>query len=207
MSKITLIFSAIICSCLIGCVHMISPTPPVELETTPIPTPSSFDDIVNYINSEIQEQQIVGMWAALGYQGETPITIPLIIHNLYDPVSEVRLNAAKVLGEFGTLADQSVPDLIIVLQRDDAVDVQVEVAMALGKIGNKKAVPPLASNLFGYKSFNLAIYSAKSISMITGEVFPDSDSRGGYRVNDQGVPLIVIAAQEWWEETGKYLEW
>ena len=53
----------------------------------------------------------------------------------------------------------------------------------------------------------LKIDSAVAIALITGEDFPDADSSGGYYLNDEGVPLVVIAAREWWESEGQYQEW
>lgn len=53
----------------------------------------------------------------------------------------------------------------------------------------------------------LWVDSAVAIALITGEDFPDADSSGGYYLNEEGVPLVVIAAREWWKSEGQYQEW
>jgi HEAT repeat protein len=181
-------------------------TPPIELELSPVPTPSTFDEAVKYMGGDSQER-IVGMWATLRYKNKAEEAMLLIIGNMYYvPSSDVRSNAARVLGELGPIAIRAVPDLIKVMQKDESLNVQIDAARSLGKIGDTRALPALAENL--YKNNNdLAIYSAKSISLLSGETFTDSDSLGGYRLNEKGIPLIVIAARQWWENVGKYKNW
>jgi HEAT repeat protein len=120
--------------------------------------------------------------------------------------SDVRESAARVLGELGNQAIDATPDLIIAMQNDSSINLQNEAARALGKISDKRAIPALADNL--YKSDrNLAISSAKAIAMITGEIFSDSASDSGYKLNAQGIPFIVIDAKKWWEEKGQLQDW
>lgn len=49
----------------------------------------------------------------------------------------------------------------------------------------------------------LLLESAVAIASITGEDFPDADSE----LNEEGIPPIVIAAREWWEEEGQFEDW
>jgi hypothetical protein len=43
--------------------------------------------------------------------------------------------------------------------------------------------------------------------LITGEGFPDVDLQHGYRLNEQEVLLIVIAARAWWKEKEQFQDW
>jgi hypothetical protein len=189
-----------------GCVPRPTPLPSGELEASPVPTPSSLEEAISYMHSYTAEERIVGMWAVLDYRSRALDVIPLITQNLYyQPTDEVRSNAARVLEQLGPIANQAVPDLIDVLQNDSSINVQIDAAAALGTIGDKKAVPILAQQLYQEDRF-LSIYFAKSIALITAERFPDADSQGGYRVRG-GVPLIVSAARDWWEKIGQYQNW
>ncbi len=191
-----------------GCLRSTtSMPPPAELDVSPVFTPSTFDEALLYMKSYSSEERILGMWAILDYPEELQTALPFIIQNLYyQENSDVRSAAARVLGELSTLAKPAVPDLLKVMQADSSFDVKVDIAIALGKIGDRSAVPALAKNLYDFKNTDLAAFSARSISQLTGESFPDSDS-SGFRLNEEGIPLIVVAAQEWWQETGQYQDW
>jgi HEAT repeat protein len=191
-----------------GCVNITTPiAPPVELEVSPIVTPSTFDEALLYMKSNSSEKRVLGMWAVLDYLDETQTALPFIVQNLYyQQDSDVRSAAARVLGELGPLAKLSVTDLLKVMQADPSPDVQVDIAIALGKIGDPMAVPALVDNLHDYKNNNLAAFSARSISQLAGENFPDSNT-SGFSLNEQGVPLIVLAAQNWWLEKGQFQDW
>jgi HEAT repeat protein len=139
--------------------------------------------------------------------------VPALIQNLhYETTSDVREAAAIALGRLGPDARSAVPDLIGVLQNDNSVNVRSAAAEALGQIGDPLAVPALISVLYeeevmGRTNMELTIDSAVSIALITGESFPDADSQHGYRLNEEGVPLVVIAAREWWEKEGQHRDW
>jgi len=159
------------------------------------------------MKSPSADERLLGMWAVLNYPDKNQATLPFVVQNLYyQQNSDVRSAAARVLGELGPVANMAVPDLINVLQTDSSSDVQIDIAIALGKIDDLSAVPALASNLIGYEDNNIAAFSAKSISQLTGETFPDSDS-SGFRLDEHGVPLIVIAARDWWLSTGQFEDW
>lgn len=59
----------------------------------------------------------------------------------------------------------------------------------------------------GHGDEGLMVEAAVAIALITGEKFPDADSSGGYRLDEDGVPLIITAAREWWESEGQYQKW
>lgn len=189
-----------------GCVRNNSVSaPPVELEASPVATPSTFQQALVYMKSQSSDERILGMWAMLDYPDKSQEALPIIVQNLhYQENPAVRSAAARVLGELGPLATAAVFDLITVMQSDSSSDVRIDIAISLGNIGDRGAVPALAGNL--EKDYNFAAFSAKSISQITGENFPDSKS-SGFRLNDEGVPLIVIAAREWWNNTGQFEDW
>lgn len=191
-----------------GCGKLNLPaSPPVELEVSPVAKPSSFEQALQYIRSQSIDERLLGMWAVLDYPDEIQEALPIIIQNLnYQQSSEVRSAAARVLGELGPLAKTAVPNLIDVMQTDSVADVRIDVAIALGKIEDTAAVPALAENLNLDKEYDLAAFSAKSIAQITGQSFPDSNSNG-FRVDEQGVPLIVIGAREWWKDKGQFENW
>jgi hypothetical protein len=189
-----------------GCVKSNSVgTSPVELEASPVATPSTFRQALVYMKSQSSDERILGMGAMLNYPDKSQEALPIIVENLYyQENSDVRSAAARVLGELGPLATAAVSDLLTVMQSDSSSDVRIDIAISLGNIGDRRAVPALASNL--EKDNNFAAFSAKSISQITGENFPDSNS-SGFRLNDAGIPLIVIAAREWWNNAGQFEDW
>ncbi len=204
--KMTLLILLTVALAMAACLPRSGPSPQVELRPSPLPTPSSFNAAINYVQSSVAEERIVGMWAILNYRSRASEAMPFIIQNLhYEPTSDVRSNAARVLGALGPTGGAGVPDLINALKNDNSINVQIDAANALGHIGDKTAVPVLAQKLYE-DNMDLAIYSAKSIAAITGEDFPDARSNGGYRI-EGGVPLLVSAARQWWETTGQYQDW
>jgi hypothetical protein len=188
---------------ILGCNVQPNGSVQVEPPETPFPTPVSVDAAINYIKSDDYMQRIVGMWAITNFREGIPTALPLIIDNLlHDLVTEVRINAARVLGEFGPSADGATNSLISAMKFDNSIEVKIEAAIALGAIKNEMAVPALAENLSSNNE-KLAVFSAKSIALITDE---PSDS-SGYRRDSDGNPLIVLAAKEWWEHEGQYSDW
>jgi hypothetical protein len=181
--------------------------PPVEATTVPPTAPSTLSEVIGALSSYSAEARITAALALSEYGKEAIVAVPALIENLhYEANSDVRRAAAIALGELGPDADAAIPDLMHILQTDDAVRVRISAAEALGQIGASTSVPTLASNLDD-ENTELTIVAAVSISLITGESFPDADSQHGYRLNEEGIPLIVIAARRWWEEEGKLQDW
>jgi HEAT repeats len=180
---------------------------PVEATTVPPTAPPTLAEVLYALSSYSAETRITAALALSEYGKEAVVAVPALIENLhYEANSDVRRAAVIALGELGPDADVANSDLMHILQTDDAVRVRISAAEALGQIGASTSVPTLASNLDD-ENTELTIVAAVSISLITGESFPDADSQHGYRLNEEGIPLIVIAARRWWEEEGKLQDW
>ncbi len=207
MKKYFIIFPTIIFLLIGSCIQKPKISEPDELNVIPISTPSSYDQAINYLNGSAEER-IAGCWTlANNYSDHYLEFIPLVINNLhYQPTSDVRENSAKVLGELGTTAKISVPNLIEVMENDNSNNARIEAAIALGKIKDSRAMPAL-SKILDSKNIHLSISAAKSMSKITGVIFPDSNSTGGYSINNEGKPLIVVAAKKWWTDSGSKMKW
>jgi hypothetical protein len=131
--------------------------------------------------------------------------VPALTQNLYYRNDEVSRYAAQALGKIGPGAKPAVPSLIALLLSDSFVHSRREAAEALGRIGDISAIPALAQGL-NDEDKGVGIECAKSIAVLTGQQFPDLNSTG-YSLNEKGVPLIVIAAREWWQQEGQYKSW
>lgn len=181
--------------------------PPVEATTVPPTVPSTLSEVIDALSSYSAEARITAALALSEYGKEAAVAVPALIQNLhYEANSDVRRSAAIALGELGPDAHSSGPDLIHVLQTDSVVRVRISAAEALGRMGATASIPALASSLYE-EDTELAIVAAVSISLIVGEDFPDAASQHGYRTNEEGIPLIVIAARQWWDQNGKDQDW
>jgi HEAT repeat protein len=78
-------------------------------------------------------------------KGDEKLTVPDLRDKLKDKHKEVRLRAAKILGDYGTAAKDAVPDLIESL-RDKDIEVRSLAGRALAQIG-PSAVPALRDAL------------------------------------------------------------
>jgi HEAT repeat protein len=153
------------------------------------------------VEARIQAARVLG-----GMGSAVEPAVPALTQNLYHFNFEARRAAAEALGKIGPGARSSVPVLIVVLLEDSFVHARVASAEALGKIGEPIAVPALATSLAD-ESDSVQIESAISLALLSGQKFPDLDTKGGYSLNQKGVPIIVEAAKEWWETTGRYQDW
>jgi hypothetical protein len=190
-------------------------TGPLPVEgTTVLPTaPARLPEVIDALSSYSGGARITAAQALPKFGKEAVAAVPALTENLhYETTSDVREAAAIALGRLGPDGRGAVPDLVDVLQNDDTVNVRSAAAEALGQIGDPSAVPALAGILYedqitGHTDIVLAIHSAVSIARITGEKFLDADSQHGYRLNEEGIPLVVIAAREWWEKEGQFQDW
>jgi HEAT repeat protein len=132
--------------------------------------------------------------------------VPALTQNLYHDNFEVRRAAAEALGKIGPAAQSSVPVLIVTLLEDSFVHARGAAAEALGPIGQTIAVPALAAALAD-PSDSVQVASAISLASLTGQEFPDLNTKGGYSLNQEGIPIIVAAAREWWQKEGRYQGW
>lgn len=143
---------------------------------------------------------------AIGNMGpEAEQAVPALTQNLNHGFFEVRKVAAEALGKIGPAAQPSVPVLIVTLLTDSFVHARVNAAISLGQIGDTACVPALVKSL-GDESDSVQIRSAIALAMLTGQEFPDWNSQG-YSLSKEGIPLIVIAAREWWEKEGRHQNW
>jgi HEAT repeat protein len=189
-------------------VSVSSPTPEISMnEYSPAPTPpSTIPELIDVLTGDYGDEARIGAAYALGRMGEkaTP-AIPALTMNLFhEGPYEVRQRAAWALGEIGSNAQSSVPMLITVMFTD-FVHVRREAAEALGKIGDVSAIPALVQALAD-EDDGVSSYAAESIAILTNQNFPDV-GKSGYHLDENGIPLIVKAAQQWWKKEGQFADW
>jgi HEAT repeat protein len=135
---------------------------------------------------------------------------------LSDDVTDVRAAAAYVLGDIGAVAaPAATPALVRMLKTDETAAARVAAAEALGKLEDTRAVPFLAAVLYYAEdlysegaSQSLMIEAAQSLAYLTGNPFTDSaPGPHGYRLNSDGMPVLVVEARDWWETEGRFQEW
>jgi len=81
----------------------------------------------------------------------------------------------------------------------------LKAAEALGKIGDISATPALAQGLNDEDNV-VGIECAKLIAAVTVQQFPDMNGTG-YSLDENGAPLIVTSAKNWWDREGRYKSW
>ena len=185
----------------------ISPTSPVELSNgSPPAIPTSIPDLITALSSSSAEVRI-GAAHRLGNMGPAAQpAVPALARNLnYPHTYDVREAAAEALGAIGPTAKPSIPVLIVVLLTDSSLHVRRASAEALERIGDVSAIPALASGLADQDS-GVEVQCAKAIAALAHQDFPDANSTI-YRVGNDGVPLIVTAAREWWQSEGQTQTW
>lgn len=189
-----------------GCVRVDTPTPAREDAVTPPPTPPrTVPELIDVLLNGSEEAR-VGAARRLGQMGDSALdAIPALSASLSHSNSEVREAAAWALGQMGSSASSSVNALSQLITRDVVARVRMTAADSLGLIGAKSAIPALAEGLQD-NEVNVNISSARSIGLITEQDFPDMNS-SGFSLNESGVPLIVVAAREWWASIGQHQEW
>lgn len=182
--------------------------PSVEVGSAPhLEPPRTIAEARRYLATGGAEQRILAAISLPAFGAQASEALPELIANLfYQSDHDVRRSAAVALGEIGPAAGAAVSSLMHVLRNDVSITVRVSAADALGKIGQRVAVPELALSLDDANT-ELAVASALAIARITSEPFPDSDGTRVFRLDEHGVPLIVVAAIEWWEAEGQFQEW
>jgi HEAT repeat protein len=178
----------------------------------PLPADTLPELIANLSNDDPQVR-VVSAYALEKFGRESALAIPALEENLcYTGDSDVRRSAAIALGKLGRDAENAFPFLIAALINDGSYQVRAESARSLGKIGVINAVPLLASRLFDPdinepdSNDAPAIESAEAIRELTGITFVDAGT-GGYTLNEEGLPLIVVEARQWWESEGQFQDW
>jgi HEAT repeat protein len=134
--------------------------------------------------------------------------VPALIVALADSVSDVRVVSAEALAAIGLGASSAVPALVNALHSDEHGAVRAAAAEALAKIGDACAVPELAEALWSQEDVSVRIKAAQAIAHLTDNQFPDLEwGAHGYKLAENGEPLLVITAQEWWREEGESQAW
>jgi HEAT repeat protein len=184
-----------------------TPTPLQEDAVMPLPTaPPSLSERIEILYNGTDGARLAVLRVLGIERTDSELAIQAIISNLSYNNSEIRETAAWSLGKIGPSAKSAVPQLGEIMINDTWSGARAEAAESLGLIGCNSAIPYLAMALEDKDQYNVAINAAKSIARITGEVFPDLYSRG-YSLDKDGVPFIVKAAQEWWQNEGQFAEW
>lgn len=179
----------------------------------PLPTPpATIPELIRSLSDPDYGVRLAAIYALRDMKSDAVPAVPALTVCLSDDVSDVRIASAEALGEIGPGAASAVPALIETLQLDESGSARAIAAEALGKIGAVSAVPALASVLScqedGEINTSVCIEAAQAIAYLTGEPFPDSEpGPHGYRLNEHGEPVLVIAAREWWETSGRHETW
>lgn len=208
--EFTLIMLSVGSFCCIGC-NALSPTitptvTAIYVENSTSPTlPSTLPELIQLLSSGNDEVRLNAANKIATMGPEARAAVPSLANNLhYDGPYEVRAAAAYALGEIGPDARPAVPDLIDVLATN-FVHVRTAAAEALGKIGDRSAIPALVEALNDDDAITAGV-AAESIEILAEVNFWDDD-RPGYPLDSDGIPLIVKAAKEWWGEEGQYQDW
>lgn len=166
--------------------------------------PETLDEAIAVLSNPASDYKarIAAIETIPSFSSEAKLAVDVLITQLeYDDV-DVRERSAWVLGEIGSPAKHSVPSLSKLLLNGASVRERRRAAEALGKIGDKSAVPALATVL---SETAIAVEAAKALGLLTGQQFPGLSS-SGYSV-ENGTPIIVTAARKWWQERGQFMDW
>lgn len=179
-------------------------------DPSPLPTaPSSLQELVISLSSADYRVRLAAIYALSEIGPSAEPAVDALTQNLSHDFSDVRVASADALGAIEEGAKSAVPALIKMLCFDEYVHARVSAAKALGKIGDTSAVPFLADILTNTENYkHLSIASAFALAQLTNQAFPDSQpGTHGYQLNENGEPLLVIAAREWWQKKGQYQDW
>lgn len=191
--------------CLGGCTDvMIGPH-----DATPFPTaPSTISELLVATTHPDYKVRITAITALGKMETETEVAVPALTKALSDSVSDVRIAAAYALRDLGPAADSAVPELVKMLQTDEAHGARRAAAEALGQIGDTRVVPSLAAVLYDADSNqSFMIAAAQAIAALTENSFTDSQPGSGCRLADDGTPILLLEVRGWWETEGRYQEW
>jgi hypothetical protein len=181
-------------------------TPYEEFANVPeITLPANINGLIIVLQGQDIEARIQAARVVGGMGPGAEAAVPALTQNLNHPYFEVRRAAVEALGNIGPAAKSSIPVLIVTLLTDSYVHARVSAAISLGEIGETICIPALATSLED-ESDSVQVRSAIVIGLLTGQEFPDLNGPG-YSLNEDGIPLIVIAARKWWENDGRYQDW
>lgn len=159
---------------------------------------------LDYDHSDVQ----ISAAEALGKIGPAAKpAVPTLIRMLQNAdYVNTRKAAATALGWIGD--PSSVPALVNVLYEEAILGPTPTPVSCepIGWTGAKVCTYGEEANKWRRTNEGLTLDAAEAIARITGENFPDMDSHGRYRSNE-GIPLTIVAAKEWWEKEGQFKQW
>jgi PBS lyase HEAT-like repeat len=201
----SLVFLAILISCTQSQPYLQTPTPEIE-QSSPLPTPpSTLPELIEDLSGEDELAKLSATYRLAEMGPEAATAVPMLTTNLRDNHSyDVQKATAFALGEIGPEAESSIPELSSFMLTDFAHG-GVAAAEALGKIGDKSAIPVLVQAL-DHRYSGVGIEAAESIAILTGQQFTDFGGPA-YTLDKNGVPLIILEAKKWWNEEGQYQNW
>jgi HEAT repeat protein len=207
LTKLRIIPVIVLAMCLSACADdgiVIGPHDP-----SPLPTaPSTMPELLASLSDSDYRVRLVAVAALRDMGPAAKPSVPALIVTLADNVSDVRVVSAEALGAIGLEASSAAPSLVNALRSDEHGAVRAAAAEALGKIGDACAVPVLAEALWNQEDVSVRIKAAQAMAHLTGSQFPDSEwGAHGYKLAENGEPLLVITAQEWWREEGELQTW
>ncbi len=207
ISAVSLIF------CTLTCQGALCPDTDRELPTT-VP------ELATLVHEELDTSCApLDAIEALGNMGTeaapaVPALVPALRHHDLDTVS----TTAQTLSKIGPGAAPAVPVLIELVRNGPKSDdlegwyPYWDIIIALGNIGTsaRPAIPVLADALNGVGSTD----AAWAIAQITEQDWTDAnvvmicaDDNSRFSIDENRIPFIVTAAQEWWESEGQYQKW
>ncbi len=178
-----------------------TPLPLVMASATPASTLSEL--IEGLANDQRADVQIVSAYALADMGPAAEPAVPYLINNLQSQNSEVQISAIRALADIRS--NEAVGPLTALLN-NDFIQVRLEAVIALGNIGDLSAVPALAEALAD-EDTEVSAEAAKAIGKITGQQFPGIFDTGAFELNENGRPIAAVAAQAWWEQEGRYMDW
>jgi hypothetical protein len=179
------------------------------VEYAPPPTPAAtLAELVKNLSDENPKVRVVSAYELKEYGKEAIVALPALRENLFFArYWEVRESAAEALGRLGPDANEAVPDLVSILENmEEIIHVRRAATHALGEIGNTISILSLVPCLYDDDKGDLSIACAEAIGKISGKEFKEANT-GGYTLDNQGRPLIVLEARKWWETEGQYQDW
>lgn len=194
---------------LVGCDHLQpdfqTPTPVIE-ESSPLPTPpSTLPELIEDLSGGDELTKLSAIYKLAEMHTDAAPAVPMLIKNLQDKhYYDVQKAAAFALGEIGPDAKSSIPNLSSFMLTDFAHGGEAA-AEALGKIGDKSAIPALVQAL-DHRYSGVGIEAAESIAILTHQQFTDLGGPA-YILDKDGVPLIILDAKKWWNKEGQYQNW
>lgn len=200
-----LVFLAILVSCTQSQPYLQTPTPEIEQSSPRPPPPATLPELIEDLLGEDELAKLSATYRLAEMGSEAATAVPMLTKNLQDNYSyDVQKATAFALGEIGPEAKSSVPDLSLFMLTDFAHG-GVAAAEALGKIGDKSAIPALVQAL-DHRYSGVGVAAAESIAILTHQQFTDFGGPA-YTLDKNGVPLIILEAKKWWNDEGQYQSW